>query len=98
MERCAMNPEYVPLLRVQRDLYELPRGFDRFREYLRTMIDPDTADLKLPLVAMNPMGKEHLPQLLDQLLAFDADGVAAQATADAQAALTTLPGTFKVTL
>jgi len=93
-----MKLEYVPLLRVQRDLYQLPRGFDRFRDYLRTMIDPDTADLKLPLVAMNPMGKEHLPQLLDRLLAFDADGVAAQATAEAQAALTAQPGTFKVTL
>jgi hypothetical protein len=93
-----MKLEYVPLLRIQRNLYELPRGFERFREYLRTMIDPDTADLKLPLVAMNPMGKEHLPQLLDRLIAFDTDGVAAQATADAQAALATLPGIFKVTL
>lgn len=33
-----MNLEYVPLLQVQRDLYKLPRGFERFREYLRTML------------------------------------------------------------
>ena len=34
-----MKLEYVPLLEVQRELYRMPRGFERFREYLRTMID-----------------------------------------------------------
>src|SRR5437879_1765320 len=47
---------YVPLLRVQRDLYRIPRGRDRFRAYLRTMIDWDIEDMRLPLGAMNPMG------------------------------------------
>ena len=28
------------------------------------MVDPRTGDLDLPLVDMNPMGKEHLPPLL----------------------------------
>jgi hypothetical protein len=93
-----MHLEYVPLLGVQRELYETPRGFDRFREYLRTMIDPDTKDLKLPLVAMNPMGKDHLPVFLDRLLAFDADGHAQRATAEAAQQLSGEPGTFRATL
>jgi hypothetical protein len=46
--------EFVPLLQVQRDLYSLPRGWERFRAYLKTMVDPETKDLKLPLAAMNP--------------------------------------------
>lgn len=92
-----MKLDYVPLLQVQRDLYQLPRGFERFREYLTTMIDPATGDLKLPLVGMNPMGKEHLPIFLDGLLAIDADGEAARATAEAAATLTDLPGEFRVT-
>jgi hypothetical protein len=90
--------DYVPLLQVQRDLYSMPRGMSRFREYLRTMVDPVEQDLKLPLVAMNPMGKEHLPVFLDQLISFNADDVAAEATVTAANALHDEPGIFKVCL
>jgi hypothetical protein len=90
--------DYVPLLQTQRELYNMPRGMDRFREYLRTMIDPVAQDLKLPLVAMNPMGKEHLPEFLDRLIEFGADGVAAQATAAVAATLREEPGIFNVCL
>jgi hypothetical protein len=95
-QNLFMKLEYVPLLSVQRELYQMPRGWERFRAYLATMIDPETRDLKLPLSGMNPMGKEHLPALLDELLAIDADGVAAQAVADAEAELSHIPGQFKV--
>ncbi|MGH7599302.1 MAG: hypothetical protein ACREOI_23330 [bacterium] len=93
-----MNLEYVPLLQVQRNLYNLPRGFERFREYLRTMIDPDSGDLKLPLVAMNPMGKDHLPLFLDKLIELNADGEAARATTEVQSVLKVEPGEYKVCL
>jgi hypothetical protein len=82
-----MGLHYLPLLAVQRDLYRVPRGPARFRDYLRTMIDADTGDLALPLAAMNPMGKDHVPALLDRLLAFDADGEGARATTEAESAL-----------
>jgi hypothetical protein len=90
--------EFVPLLQVQRDLYRLPRGYERFRAYLQTMVDPETKDLKLPLAAMNPMGKDHVPALLDQYLAFDADSLAASAAAEAESLLSNVEGQFKVTL
>jgi len=93
-----MQLEYVPLLSVQRDLYRLPRGFERFREYLRTMIDSQTGDLKLPLVGMNPMGKDHLAPFLDALTAEDADGAAARATEDARGHLVDETGSYKVSL
>lgn len=51
-----MKLEFTPLLQVQRDLYRLPRGWERFRAYLQTLVDPETKDLQLPLSAMNPMG------------------------------------------
>lgn len=92
-----MTLEYVPLLKVQRDLYDLPRGFERFREYLQTMTG-GSDELKLPLVAMNPMGKDHLPPFLDHLLAIDADGVGARALADAAAALVDEPGDYRACL
>jgi len=89
---------FVPLLRVQRDLYDLPRDMTRFRAYLSTMTDPVTRDLKLPLVAMNPMGKEHVPALLDQWMALGADEVAGSAVADAAHRLQEVPGAFQVGL
>jgi hypothetical protein len=92
-----MTLEYVPLLRIQRDLYDLPRGFERFREYIRTMTD-ESGELKLPLVAMNPMGKDHLPPFLDHLLTIDADGVAARALAEAESALRDEPGEYRACL
>ena len=72
---------HLPLLQTQLDLYDLPRGMERFRSYIRTMTDDETGDLALPLVAMNPMGKDHVPALVEQYLALGAEQVAADAVA-----------------
>jgi hypothetical protein len=93
-----MHLEFVRLLQVQRDLYRMPRGMDRFRAYLRTMTGPSGKDLELPLVAMNPMGKDHVPALLDRLLELDADEAGEAATSEARADLQSEPGRFKVGL
>ena len=74
-----MRLSFLPLLQIQRDLYALPRGMERFRAYLAAMTDPETGDLALPLVAMNPMGKEHVPALIDAYLALDAERIATAA-------------------
>lgn len=74
-----MQLTFVPLLKVQRELYALPRGMERFREYIRTMTDAETGDLALPLVAMNPMGKDHVPALIDDYLALGAEEIAEEA-------------------
>jgi hypothetical protein len=101
-----MNLDYVPLVRVMRDLHSIPRGqppdFNgkrRFRQYLRTIFDYDRMVCNLPLLlAMNPMGKDHVTALLDAYLAMDADGIGARATAEASARLADVPGDFKVGL
>jgi hypothetical protein len=94
-----MDLEFVPLLQLQRDLYRMPRGMDRFRHYLRVMVNDAGDDLRLPpLVIMNPMGKDHVPALLDALLALDAEGVAARAVAEAAAGVADVPGEYKVGL
>ena len=58
----------VPMLRVQRELYEIPHGWDRFKRYLAAMTG-GTDDLILPLQAMNPMGKAPVAEALDALIA-----------------------------
>lgn len=90
--------EYTPLLQLQRDLYDIPRGYERFKQYIAEMVDPETRDLKIPLPAMNPMGKEHVPALLDRYLAFEADKVAAEAVTGATKQLDAALDDFKVTL
>jgi hypothetical protein len=93
-----MQLEYVPLLQIQRELQGMPRNYDRFRAYLRT-ITPDRVNLELPpLVAMNPMGKDHVTALLDALLALDADGIATRSVAEASVELANEPGDFKIGL
>jgi hypothetical protein len=93
-----MKLDYVRMLAVQRDLYRIPRGPDRFREYLKTMLDPDTGDLRLPLTAMNPMAKDHVPRYLDLLQAMGAEEVGAQAARDAEGRLGDEPGAYRVGL
>jgi len=93
-----MGLEFVRLLHVQRDIYRLPRGMERFREYLRTMVDEGTGDLDLPLVAMNPMAKDHVPAMLDRLLDVRADDLGEAALASAAPGLAGLPGRFRVGL
>ncbi len=81
-----MNLTHVPLLQTQRDLYDLPRSPARFQAYLDTMRTADGSDIELPLPAMNPMAKEHVPQMLDDLLAMEADAVAAETVSQVSAA------------
>src|SRR5262245_61887420 len=73
-----MRLSFLPLLQIQRDLYSMPRGRERFNEYIKTMTDPETGDLALPLVAMNPMGKDHIPALIDEYIALGAEKIAEQ--------------------
>lgn len=76
--------EHIPLLQMQRDLYALPRGYERFREYIRTMQGSSEDDIEFsPLGAMNPMGREHLAERLEELLAIGAEEIVAQAIEEA---------------
>lgn len=77
-----MELRHVPLLRPQRELLDVPRGMERFRAYLDTMLNPGHDDVQLPLTSFNPMSKEHVRAVLDELIALDAEAVCACAIAD----------------
>lgn len=94
-----MKLEYVPLLQVQRDLYRIPRGMKRFREYLRLLRTGVGKHIgPAPLVGINPMARDHVAAILDALLGFDADGLAAATSADVSEQLADVPGDFKLSV
>ena len=91
-----MQIELVPTLQIQRDLYDMPRGMERFREYINTMMPPGSTELKLPLMSMNPMGKDHLPVFLDRLIGFHAEDVARDAASEAAGGLSADEGNYRL--
>ena len=100
-----MKLEYVALLPIQRELHRTPRDKKvegapkRFLQYLRTMMGGDPTALEYPpLVAINPMAKDHVTAVLDSLLALDADGIATKALSEAERVLADVPGEAKATL
>ncbi len=93
-----MKLELVPMLATQRKLYDLPRGWERFNQYIAT-VTGGTDDIAVPpWGVMNPMGKQHVAATYDALLALDAEALAAEALADAQERLAHVPGQFRVGL
>jgi hypothetical protein len=91
-----MKLEYVPMLAIQRDLYRVPRGSGRFRQYLQTMLDPETGDLRLPLTMMNPMAREHVEKYIDLLQAMGAEEAGSRAVEEALAKIGEEPGQYRV--
>ncbi len=93
-----MKFELVPMLADQRRLYDLPRGWERFNQYIAT-VTGGTDDIGVPLWGvMNPMGKDHVAATYDALLALDAETIAAAALTAAQERLAHVPGQFRVGL
>lgn len=94
-----MQIEHVPLLQMQRNLYQIPRGAERFSAYLRLIVNETKDDVRLPpLVALNPMAKDHVARLIDELLALDAEEVARQAVANAALQYADLSNQFSIGL
>lgn len=92
-----MELHFLPLLQIQRDLLNTARGFERFKQYLDAMSDGQ-GDIALPLAAFNPMSKPHVADLLDALLAMDAESVARAALDEAATRLRAIPGLWRVGL
>lgn len=88
-----MKLELLPLLKTQRNLHATPRGPARFKAYLEAVTGGGNIIIA-PLANMNPMGKEHVAELIDDLLAWNAEGVVAEVLAAAETRLGGLEGTL----
>jgi len=93
-----MQLELVPLLAIQRELYAMPAGADRFNRYIATLTGGgDDIDL-LPLGALNPMAKPHLAAYIERLIELGAEATVAAAMQEAMARLARIGGRRKVGL
>jgi hypothetical protein len=92
-----MKASLAPLLQVQRDLYAIPRGRERFAAYIETMTG-GTEESVLPLSRMNPMGKDHCPAALDALIALGAENVASGVLSIAERRLAAVTDEVRVAL
>jgi hypothetical protein len=87
---------HIGTLAEQYRLQQMPRSMERFAEYLNTITNEDHSEVKLaPLVAMNPMGREHITERVAEYLALDAEQVAANAVQEAQQRLGTPDAEYK---
>ena len=75
-----------PMLVLMRDYHRLPFTAERFEAYLKLAVGDAkrAADVpKPPLAYMNPMGKEHVLEALNQWIAFDAEALVLATLEDA---------------
>ncbi|ABX03920.1 MAG TPA: hypothetical protein DEF47_10195 [Herpetosiphon sp.] len=93
-----MQVEYVPSLLRQRVLYDPPRGPARFEAYTTSMLNAQRDGIDWPFVALNPMGKQHVPAHYEALLAFDAEAIAQQTLAEIQADFPPMDFALRMTL
>jgi hypothetical protein len=70
-----MTFELLPTIDIMIDLYEKPRTFERFQEYLKTLQGDTKGDLAIPISGFNPMAKEHLLDRLKELKNLGAEQI-----------------------
>ena len=75
-----MKLELFPTLHIQREFFAKPRELARFWDYLGLLSDGD--DIVTPINSLNPMGREHNAAKVEELIAIEAEAVAAQALAE----------------
>jgi hypothetical protein len=91
----AFKVEVVPLLHVERKLYDVPRGRERFDAYVATMT-MGTGEAALPLTALNPMGREHVAAAIDRMIELGIEDGASEAASEAQRRLAAVEDSLRV--
>src|SRR5689334_10553655 len=93
-----MDIRLAPTLAVQRQLYAMPAGTERFQWYLQQMVGDHPDDIRVPIASVNPMGKEHCGAAIEALLSIDAEREVSRAVDDAKKRLKKAEGVAVVCL
>lgn len=67
-----MTLRHHALLQIQRDLFDIPLGRDRFDAYINLLRDA-SGEMRYPLSALNPMGHDHNRDCLDHYIGLGLD-------------------------
>ncbi|MGE3758619.1 MAG: hypothetical protein AB7H97_12725 [Pseudobdellovibrionaceae bacterium] len=92
-----MSLQLVEILKIQKELLSLPRSKERFDVYLKTMTG-GTDDLMIPIGSFNPMSKEHVSSVIDQLTELRAEAILASVLRDFNSKELGFKEDFKVAL
>jgi hypothetical protein len=65
----------LPILDTMMDLYQKPRTYERFQEFLFSLQGDNQGDLVLPIMGFNPMAKEHILVKLFELKALEIEPI-----------------------
>lgn len=68
--------ELVPILEYMEDFYKSSPSTKRFDEYLYKLQKGNKDELDLPIMAYNPMAKEHVLHKIQELRSYDAEKIA----------------------
>lgn len=66
------------------EYYDQPRGFERFKDYLKLLTGGKDDDVVLPIVTFNPMAKEHVKEKLEQLKELNVEAIISEIAKDIQ--------------
>jgi hypothetical protein len=70
-----MRFELLPIIDIMLEIYQKPRDFDRFQDYLKLLQGNTKGDLVLPIGGFNPMAKEHILQKLMELKELEIESI-----------------------
>lgn len=82
-----MTFELLPVIEIMLELYDKPRGTERFHEYINLLQGNTKGDLVMPLTAFNPMGKDHVAKQLLALKGLHAEQTVQHTIAELNKAL-----------
>ena len=70
-----MTFQLLPTIDIMMKLYQKPRTFDRFQEYIDTLQGASKGGFALPISGFNPMAKEHALEKLQVLKELKAEAI-----------------------
>ena len=70
-----MTFELLPIIDKMLEIYQKPRNFDRFQDYLSLLQGETKGDLAVPISGFNPMAKEHVVEKLLELKDLKAEHI-----------------------
>ena len=91
-----MNLEFVPILSVVKNFYQVPLGMERFDAYIQAMGAYNDDAALVPMIGMNPMAKSHVSEKINELIALEVENAIQSELPNLERYFANIPNQFKV--